>query len=97
MKKVESCDNLERMSKKRKLRDAPLGCFACSAQSKDKRQATRNLSIDTNFYLYCDICNDIVINYKYCIGYYIYCSLECYSILVLRIMNNTQHHTFNDA
>ena len=85
MKKVESCDNLERMSKKRKLRETPQG------------QATRNLSIDTNFYLYCDICNEVVINYKYCIGYYIYCSLECYSILVLRIMNNIQHHTFNDA
>ena len=45
-------------------------------------------------YLKCDICGEKVYNYKIC-QRWVYCSYDCFSILMLTNMNNQENTDFN--
>ena len=45
-------------------------------------------------YLKCDICGQKVYNYKTC-QKYIYCSCECFSVLMLNDMNKQENTSYN--
>ena len=47
-------------------------------------------------YLLCDVCREKVYNYGIC-QKYIYCSYDCFSILVLNDIINTELTKFNDS
>ena len=53
-----------------------------------KKRKLNELSIDIPLFLYCQVCNNPVYDYKCCVGNYIYCSYNCYSVLYLRNINN---------
>ena len=48
----------------------------------------RKLVIVRPDYLYCDICFDKVYNYHTCRPPYVYCSRDCYEVLILSQINN---------
>ena len=47
-----------------------------------------NLNIKKIDYLPCDICNRNVYHYRLCTSPYVYCSYDCFSILVLSFKND---------
>lgn len=71
MKRSQSSDSLDKVSKKPKL-------------------YIKNVDM-----LPCDICKTMC-NYKFCLYPHVYCSEDCYDIILLRTLNNAQHQKFDD-
>ena len=46
--------------------------------------------------LQCDICKTPVYNYQYCLSAFVYCSMSCLTILILRKMNDQERTSFED-
>ena len=61
-----------------------------------KKRKRSSLTIKDVNSLKCDICNKDVHEYKRCTGQYIYCSIDCLSIIYLRYLNNIKYDSFND-
>ena len=65
-------------------------------ENLNTKKRKRNLTLHEIHYIQCEICHDPVYNYKQCVGYHIYCSLDCLGIIYLRSLNNIQHQTYED-
>ena len=48
---------------------------------------TENLTISKVPFLPCDICHSRVYNYRFCTSPFVYCSYDCYALLVLSNKN----------
>ena len=64
-------------------------------QSPNKKRKISLPRLQKVLYLICDICGEKVYDYKSCQNYCIYCSYDCFSILMLNIINNQENTDFN--
>ena len=47
-------------------------------------------------FLYCEVCNRKCYDYRTCQNNCIYCSYNCFTVLMLRKLNEEEHNTFEE-
>ena len=54
------------------------------------------LQINKIEYLLCEVCRSKVYDYKKCVGSHVYCDEDCFEILVLKSINDSERTSFED-
>ena len=62
---------------------------------KEPKKA-KTLRIENVLFLPCDICQNPVYDYSLCISPHVYCSVECFEIIVLKYFCNFSASTYDE-
>ena len=70
-----------------------MNCKKRKRDCSDSINVYEKLTISSIPFLPCDICNRRVYHYRECTRPHVYCSYDCYAILILSFKNDFLHST----